>query len=385
LHLGYRRHDNQVGGPWIARFYVGDERYKEQKVGVADDYSEADGVEILTFWQAQARAREVWAQRNVAKKAGANRPYTVNDAVEDYLNKLEADGKSRHNAKIKLGLILPAFAKIPLADLTTDHINKWLTAYANTPRRSKTGEVQGNTPSDENAKRQRRASANRVLTPLNAALNLAFKNGKVESNAAWKRASWFKNTTQARTAYIDTKEAARLLNACEPDFRNLVRAALETGCRYSELTRLVVGDLNQDAGTLHIRKSKSGKPRYVILTQDGLKFFAQLCAGQGNNDHILKRADGLPWAHGYQSRPMDAAVKRAKLSGVTFHSLRHTWASLSVMSGMPLMVVARNLGHRDTKMVELHYGHLSPGFLNETIQKFAPRFGDIESNVKALR
>ena len=55
--------------------------------------------------------------------------------------------------------------------------------------------------------------------------------------------------------------------------------------------------------------------------------------------------------------------------------LRHTWASLSVMSGVPLMVVARNLGHVDTRMVEQHYGHLAPSYVAEAIRAGAPRFG----------
>lgn len=38
--------------------------------------------------------------------------------------------------------------------------------------------------------------------------------------------------------------------------------------------------------------------------------------------------------------------------GITFHGLRHTWASLAVMNGVPLLVVAKDLGHRDTRMVE---------------------------------
>jgi integrase len=45
---------------------------------------------------------------------------------------------------------------------------------------------------------------------------------------------------------------------------------------------------------------------------------------------------------------------------INFHGLRHTWASLAVMNGMPLLVVAKNLGHSDTRMVEKHYGHLAP-------------------------
>ncbi len=72
-----------------------------------------------------------------------------------------------------------------------------------------------------------------------------------------------RNVELARIRYLSVAEAQRLINASDADFRPLVRAALETGCRYSELTRLEVHDFNRDGGTVGIRKSKSGKPRHV--------------------------------------------------------------------------------------------------------------------------
>jgi len=60
---------------------------------------------------------------------------------------------------------------------------------------------------------------------------------------------------------------------------------------------------------------------------------------------------------------------------VSFHGLRHTWASLAVTNRVPLTVVARNLGHADTRMVEKHYGHLAETYVTEEIRKGAPRFG----------
>ena len=59
----------------------------------------------------------------------------------------------------------------------------------------------------------------------------------------------------------------------------------------------------------------------------------------------------------------------------SFHSLRHTYASLSIMNGMPLMVVAKNLGHVDTRMGQRHYGHMAPSYVADAIRKTAPRFG----------
>jgi integrase len=58
----------------------------------------------------------------------------------------------------------------------------------------------------------------------------------------------------------------------------------------------------------------------------------------------------------------------------SFHALRHTYASLSIMAGGPLLVVATNLGHSDTRMVEKHYGHLAADYIAREIRKAAPRF-----------
>jgi hypothetical protein len=50
------------------------------------------------------------------------------------------------------------------------------------------------------------------------------------------------------------------------------------------------------------------------------------------------------------------------------------WASHAVMNSMPLMVVAKNIGHADTRMVEKHYGHLAPSFIADAIRAGAPRY-----------
>jgi hypothetical protein len=57
------------------------------------------------------------------------------------------------------------------------------------------------------------------------------------------------------------------------------------------------------------------------------------------------------------------------------------------LNGVPLMVVAKNVGHTDTHMVEKHYGHLVPGHVADAIRAGAPKFGikPEKTNVKALR
>jgi integrase len=90
----------------------------------------------------------------------------------------------------------------------------------------------------------------------------------------------------------------------------------------------------------------------------------------------IRAHDDGKWHDSEQTRPMIEACERAKIvPAIGFHGLRHTWASLAVMNGTPLMVVAKNMGHSDTRMVEQHYGHLAPSFVAEAIRAGAPKFG----------
>ena len=192
----------------------------------------------------------------------------------------------------------------------------------------------------------------------------------------WPRVKPHENVESVRLRYLSIDEAQRLLNACEPSFRNIVRAALMTGARYGELCRLVVSDFNPDSETVAIMKSKSGKPRHVELTEEGAAFFHQVTQGRAGDEPMFAKPDGRPWAKSDQARPMREACQVAKVAPpITFHGLRHTWASQAVMAGVPLMVVAKHVGHADTRMVERVYGHLSPSYMRDAIRAGAPRFG----------
>jgi integrase len=85
---------------------------------------------------------------------------------------------------------------------------------------------------------------------------------------------------------------------------------------------------------------------------------------------MLLRDDGRPWGSSHQQRPLAAACRAARVDPrVTFHGLRHTWASQRIMRGLPVMVAAQVLGHADTRMVERHYGHLARGYVQQAIER----------------
>jgi integrase len=386
LHLGYRK--GQTAGKWVMRSYTGDRSYKLEIIGTADDTIDADDTAILSFAQAQALARQRFVDRKrVAAGAPATSgPYTVKDTIIDYLAWMEQNRKSARDARWRAeALILPALGGITCDKLVTKTLKDWhrgLTKLA--PRlRTKKGkpqrfnEVEAEDPKE--AARRRQSTANRTLTILKAALNAAWRDGKIASDAAWRPVQAFKDADAARVRHLTVAESRRLMNAAEDDFRLLVRAALLSGARFGELAAAKVADFNpHGGGTLHIPTSKSGKARHIALNEEGAAHFATLAAGRSGRDLLLPKADGGKWLKSHQTRPMKDACANGKIDPpASFHALRHSYASLMIMNGAPLIVVARNLGHADTRMVEKHYGHLAQTFITDVIRAAAPRFGII--------
>ena len=130
----------------------------------------------------------------------------------------------------------------------------------------------------------------------------------------------------------------------------------------------VVEDFNVDSGTLTIRTSKSGKPRHVALSAEGSEFFARQCLGKAPGALLFTKTSGRKWSASDQQRPVAAACVAAKIAPITFHGLRHTYASRLAMRGVPLPVIAVQLGHADIRMVEKHYGHLAPNYVADTVR-----------------
>jgi integrase len=413
-YLGYRK-PLKGPGTWVVRTYVGNDRYTVLNLTTddgrpifADDHEDANGVTILDFWQAQDAVR---AKRSPIEAIG---PYKVKQAVESYLKSKEADGRDVVDSRCRASAhILPSLGDLECAKLTMEKIQGWHRSLAKAaPRtRTKPGKAQQfrKFSGDKDAVRRRQASANRVMTILKAALNHAFKHGKIASDTAWRKVTRFRGVDTARLSYLTLDEAKRLINTADPDFRKLVQGALQSGARYGQLAELVVSDFHADTkgnGTLQLRSRKGDgteKVYHATLTAEGASFFKQICGGRPGNELMfrnvgrIRRAldreklsrekrgdlvdgividDGGEWRESEQLRLMADACDRAKIKPpIGFHGLRHTWASHAVMNGVPLLVVAKNLGHSDTRMVEKHYGHMSPSHVADAIRAGAPKFG----------
>jgi integrase len=386
LHLGYRRL-KEGSGAWVARRFVGNGHYLERRLSAADDFQEADGDAVYTFHDAQAAAHK-WNRLESRKARGLGTkdgPYTIEDACRDYLTDREAAGmKSLYTARLAINAhVIPRLGAVALADLTRKRVRDWHLALTKAARRVRTKHgakaqaFRKIDTSDPDAMRARMATANRLLNTLKAVLNLAYHHQYVGDSEAWRTIKRHKGADSVRIRYLTVDEAKRLVNACQPDLRAMVQGALLTGCRYSELARMRVHDFNPDSGTIHVRESKSGLARHVVLNDEGKALFTSLITGKTGKELIFQRSDGGPWKAAQQTRPLADACKHATITpAIGFHVLRHSYATALVMRGVPLAVVGEQLGHsKGSPVTARHYAHLSESSVADVVRAALPSFG----------
>lgn len=382
LHLGYRKVRDRPSGEWAARRYLGDQRYEQTTLGPADDQPEVS--DALSFSEAQ-RAALQWHEEQSGPRKGV---LSVRDVMLDYLEWYAIERKAIEQTRSRVDAhILPALGSLPISKLTSKIIRRWRDGIAETPPRRRGGKP-SQAPMSADQKRARKCTANRCLATLKAGLNRAYYEGDLRSRDAWDRVKPFRGVEEPRIMYLDEDEAKRLQNACDGAFRSLVRAALLTGCRYGELSALRASDYNRDSETVQVRAeiAKNSKARYIYLNGEGVAFFEQATIGLDADHLILTHEDGRAWVKNHQSRPMRKASEAAKIPRISFHGLRHTYASCLATAGVPMPVIAAQLGHSDSRITERHYGHLSPSYVATQIREHLPGFGVAEeTNVERLR
>jgi integrase len=185
---------------------------------------------------------------------------------------------------------------------------------------------------------------------------------------------------------LKADQAERLLNAAG-DFgiRDLLHAGLATGARLGELAALNVRDFDAKNGAVHIRESKTGKSRWVILAAPGAELFERLTVGCEPDAIMLLAPDGTRWDKARVQYRLTQACERAKLGHVNFHSLRHSYCTFLIEAGVPLHVVAANTGH-SVAILSKHYQHLSDKHRRDAIRAAVPSFGPSQkSNVERFK
>ncbi|MGH8220047.1 MAG: tyrosine-type recombinase/integrase, partial [Steroidobacteraceae bacterium] len=295
---------------------------------------------------------------------------TVRDAWTDYAATRATPPEARDLA-IWQRFIEPALGSRAVASLTTGELERWLAvqvAEHGKRRRSRSCSA----GEEREARRRAQCTANRRFNLLRAILNSAYRKNpqRVKSADAWRRVRAFQRADRPRTRVLDVEQCQRLLGTLQMPLRTLAQGALYSGCRLGELLALRVADI--EAGRVHVRDSKSGRPRFVPLSGEGVAFFAAL-AGARSADALLFE----PLSKVQVSRGMRTGCRAAGIMPpATFHDLRRTYGSLLINSGVPVHVVQDLLGHADVRTTRRAYAHLAVETLRKAVEEHLPNFAD---------
>jgi integrase len=152
-----------------------------------------------------------------------------------------------------------------------------------------------------------------------------------------------------------------------PSATAALRLLLFTGCRLREILHLRWEHVDLERGCLFLPDSKSGR-KTIILNAPAL---AVLNGLERRGPYAIPGDDPEQPRHDLK-RPWDAVTKRAGLTGVRLHDLRHTYASFGAGGGLGLPIIGRLLGHAQTATTA-RYAHLDNDPLRRASEAIAGR------------
>jgi integrase len=343
LHVGYRRLKGKAG-TWWARHYEGDREYIVEPIGIADDLSDADGIEIFDYWQAKDRARERRATRVQAAAGPDGQTITVSLALDRYEANLKARGADAGNVARVRAHITESLAGRPLPLLTGHSLELWRNSLLT---------------------QMAAASVNRVCNAFRAALNLVADSVEgIQNRAAWDIGlKAIPDATEGRNVVILDSEVRRLVEEApreSVEFALFVEVLAVTGARPSQVGRILVRDAKGDHVEMpSSRKGRGQKKitrRVVPIPPTLGARLREAAAGKSLDAPLLTKPNGTPWKKSDHSRLFRRTAKRARLDAkvVTIYALRHSSITRQLKAGIPIRVVAV-LHDTSVAMIEKSY------------------------------
>lgn len=267
----------------------------------------------------------------------------------DYKSHYLANLRSHQAIETRLRLhIYPAFGDKPLTSITTLEIQRL---------------------HDRLRLQKCPATANRILALVKRVFNLAILWGKMEGPSPAQRVKMCRENNQ-RHRYLAGEELSRFLAAldAEPcrltaDFFGLLIA---TGVRRSEALQAKWEDVHLESARWFLPQTKTGS-RTVHLNEMALEILRNRARVDGNL--YVFPSNKIKGAHlSCPNRGLTRILKRAGITNLRTHDLRHSHASLAIAAGASLYVVQHLLGHRNSTTTA-RYAHLGDLQLKQSSAK----------------
>ncbi|WP_348640415.1 integrase [Mesorhizobium sp. M2E.F.Ca.ET.166.01.1.1] len=382
LHLGYRK--GKTGGRWVARLYRGERDYQVETFADADDKLDANGKTVLTFNQAQDRARELHAKLHAPAEPAA--PVTVGQVVKDYVAMRDARDNRRQGREVRSdaarrlgryvlgqdkrgkqeGVPAAPLAGVAMTALSEDDLVKWRAGLPSALKET----TKRRLVNDLKAALNSRAK----LLPASLAIGSGLKGDAADDAEPVARDNQILSDAQLMRLLVATRQVDADLGY-DGDLFRLVAVLSATGARFSQIVRMKVRDCQLDKARLLVPSSRKGrgggKSGAITIPVEPavVDLLRPVVTGRSSDASLLerwnhRRISGAirwerttrgPWQTASDlARPWKAIRARAEMPGVIAYALRHSSIVRGIRQNLPIRLVA---AAHDTSvaMIEKHY------------------------------
>jgi integrase len=219
------------------------------------------------------------------------------------------------------------------------------------------------TANGKNGKTPANATVNRELACLKRMYSLAIKWGKATVHPA-KPIELLREKEAGRR--LTAEEKKKLLAACAEELQPIVRLAMQTGRRRSELLNLSWSDVNLETGTMTLRETKTSDSETIPVNSEVRRLLLQL-------PRLSQWVFSTPNGSKVKSirTAFENAVARSGIGHCRFHDLRHTWAS--EMGEHTDLKTLMKLGGWKRPDVPMRYVHPAEAHERECLEKLAQK------------
>lgn len=190
------------------------------------------------------------------------------------------------------------------------------------------------------------STINHSLQSVRKVMKYCEINGKIEKKPVIQSL----RLNNARNRYLYQDECTRLRQHSKGDLHDAIVLSLLTGVRVGELWRIRFRDVQK--GFVYIAKSKNGDARSIPAHTQVMQIVER--RREGNLDSSF-----LFTSHNIVRVPWDKLRYSLDLQDVVWHTLRHTFASHLIQSGVDVSVVKELMGHRRIETT-MRYAKLAP-------------------------
>jgi site-specific recombinase XerD len=211
-------------------------------------------------------------------------------------------------------------------------------------------------------------TVNSYLVVLGSVFTVAEELGRIERGRRPKIKLLQAENRRLRYLSVDEERRLLLAAAARGYLQDVIVVALATGLRRDELFSLRAEDVDLRLNLLTVVQGKGGKSRTVPIDRESeaARILARLI-----RERRGKYLFASPWAKDKAcgvDESLAAAAKQAEIEGVTLHTLRHTFGTRLVASGVDLRTVQELMGHADIQTTMI-YAHVVEGSKHAAIAR----------------